>query len=333
MRQAARKSHPNRLAGVENELTRLRIDLAYDGTGFTGWSKQPGLRTVQGELEDALAIIFSKHLPHPILTVAGRTDAGVHSAGQVAHIDITPEQLATLESHRRGKGRRPSRTTNAKHLEIGEKLKRKLNGLAGVDQDIRVNRVSIAPPGFDARFSATWRRYSYRLADPSAAHDPIRRNDTLWYHAELDMAAMNHAAISIVGLHDFAAYCKPREGATTIRTLEQFVWHREDDGVLVAKLQADAFCHSMVRALVGATVAVGHGRLRAERVAGLLETSKRSSEFKVMPAKGLSLTEVGYPADADVGARAELTRNRRDASQLANAALGPGQIDQDLSDD
>ncbi|MCU1535614.1 MAG: tRNA pseudouridine(38-40) synthase TruA, partial [Glaciihabitans sp.] len=149
-----------------------------------------------------------------------------------------------------------------------------------------------------------------------AAHDPIRRNDTLWYPAALDVGAMNHAAISIVGLHDFAAYCKPREGATTIRTLEEFAWEREPDGVLVARLRADAFCHSMVRALVGATVAVGEGKLPADRVAGILANGQRTSEFKVMPAKGLSLLEVGYPADEDLAARAEQTRARRDAAQI-----------------
>ncbi|MCU1509306.1 MAG: tRNA pseudouridine(38-40) synthase TruA [Glaciihabitans sp.] len=297
------------MVAVESELTRLRIDLAYDGSGFTGWSKQPGLRTVQGELEAALATIFSKYPPVPTLTVAGRTDAGVHSAGQVAHVDLTAAQFASLDSHRRGKGR-------GARVEIGDKLARKLNGLAGAKQDIRVNRVAVAPPGFDARFSANFRRYAYRIADPLAAHDPIRRNDTLWYPAALDVGAMNHAAISIVGLHDFAAYCKPREGATTIRTLEEFAWEREPDGVLVARLRADAFCHSMVRALVGATVAVGEGKLPADRVAGILANGQRTSEFKVMPAKGLSLLEVGYPADEDLAARAEQTRARRDAAQI-----------------
>jgi tRNA pseudouridine38-40 synthase len=294
--------------------TRLRLDIAYDGTAFNGWSKQPGQRTVQGEIEAALATVLQRFGMPPVLTVAGRTDAGVHALGQVAHLDLTDEQLAGLDDSHRGKSRHAAAATPDARAA---RLARRLNGIAGLSSDLYVRRASIAPPGFDARFSATWRRYEYRISDRGAERNPLLRGHTVWYPAALDDAAMNAAAGSLVGLHDFAAYCKPREGATTIRTLEGFAWSRGDDGVLSAKLRADAFCHSMVRALVGASVAVGEGNLAAERVAGILVGATRTNEFKVMPAKGLTLVEVGYPDDAGLAARAEQTRARRDASLTA----------------
>ncbi|HMH57664.1 MAG TPA: tRNA pseudouridine synthase A [Galbitalea sp.] len=294
------------------ELTRLRLDIAYDGTGFQGWAKQPGLRTVQGELENALATVFSRFGPGPVLTVAGRTDAGVHALDQVAHVDLTREQFGSLVSSHQGKGRTPDASPAARAARLG----RRLNGIAGLSSDLYVSRTMLAPPGFDARFSATWRRYRYRIADKRAPRDPLLRNQTLWYPAELDVDVMNVTARGLVGLHDFAAYCRPREGATTIRTLQHFGWERDEAGVLVALLQADAFCHSMVRALTGACVAVGEGKLKAGRAVELLRAKERTAEFKVLPAKGLALVEVGYPDDAEVGLRAEQTRARRDAATL-----------------
>ena len=287
----------------ERRTTRLRLDIAYDGTGFQGWSKQPGLRTVQGSIEDAFAIVFRRNSPLPTLTVAGRTDAGVHALGQVAHVDLTPNQLASLDRPRRGKLARP--------YDGPASLGRRINGIAGLDSDVYVSRSSIALPGFDARFSATWRRYEYRIADTEAPRNPLERHRTLWYPAKLDVDVMNESAASLVGLHDWAAFCKPREGATTVRTLEEFSWERRDDGVLVATVRADAFCHSMVRSLVGACVAVGQGKLPVERPGDIRNEKIRGSEFKVMPAKGLVLVEVGYPDDAELGVRAELTRARR----------------------
>ena len=303
---------------VESEpagLTRLRLDIAYDGTGFQGWAKQPGLRTVQGELENALATVFSRFGRGPILTVAGRTDAGVHALDQVAHVDLSDEQFASLVSSHQGKGRKPDSSPEARAARLG----RRLNGIAGLSSDLYVSRTALAPPGFDARFSATWRRYRYRIADKWAPRNPLLRNQTLWYPAELDVDAMNVTARGLLGLHDFAAYCKPREGATTIRTLQHFGWERDETGVLVAELQADAFCPSMVRALTGACVAVGEGKLRAGRAVDLLRARERTAEFKVLPAKGLALIEVGYPDDAEVGLRAEQTRARRDAATLEEA--------------
>jgi len=299
-----------RLAELVRPRTRLRLDVAYDGTAFNGWSRQPGQRTVQGELETALATVLHRYGPPPTLTVAGRTDAGVHALGQVAHLDLSDEQLAGLDDSHRGKGRHSAPAT----LESrAARLARRLNGIAGLSSDLYVSRASVAPPGFDARFSATWRRYEYRIADRGAERNPLLRGHTVWYPADLDDEAMTAAAQSLLGLHDFAAYCKPRDGATTIRTLEGFTWTRGDDGVLSAGLRADAFCHSMVRALVGAAVAVGERNLPVDRVAGILAGVTRTNEFKVMPAKGLMLVEVGYPDDAGLAARAEQTRARRDA--------------------
>ena len=280
--------------------TRLRLDIAYDGTNFTGWAKQPGIRTVQGELEAALATVFRRHGDAPILTVAGRTDAGVHATGQVAHLDLTDAQLAHLASPHGRQGTRAEPTVA---------LAKRLNGIAGLKSDVYVSAVSLAPAGFDARFSPIWRRYEYRIADARATRNPLLRNHTLWYPATLDLAAMNAVGRELAGLHDWAAYCRPREGATTIRELQEFTWVRDETGVLIARVKADAFCHSMVRALVGAAVSVGEGKLGERRPVGIRDEAQRTSEFKVMPAHGLALVEVGYPED--VAARAEQTRARR----------------------
>lgn len=287
---------------TDEPRTRLRLDLAYDGGAFSGWARQPALRTVQGTLEDALATVFHRDGEPPRLTVAGRTDAGVHATGQVAHLDLTPRQLARLA---RPHGSRPA-------PDPAEALVRRLNGIAGLRSDVVVRGASVAPEGFDARFSPVWRRYGYRIADALADRNPLHRGYTVWYPAELDVEAMTVAARELTGLADWAAYCRPREGSTTIRELQEFEWRRDADGVIVAHLKADAFCHSMVRALVGAGVSVGEGKLASGRLLGIREEAQRTSEFKVMPAAGLTLLEVGYPPDAELGARAEQTRARRD---------------------
>ena len=285
----------------ESSPTRLRLDLSYDGTDFAGWARQPNLRTVQGELEAALATVLRKD--PPTLTVAGRTDAGVHATGQVAHVDLTDDHLAHLAKPH-GRGAKPMEPTLA--------LRTRLNGIAGLRSDIHVRSVSVTPEGFDARFSPIFRRYEYRVADAAAERNPLLRRHTVWYPAELDVEAMTTAARELLGLHDWAAYCRPREGATTIRELQEFAWQREATGVLVATLKADAFCHSMVRALVGASVSVGERKLSGERLLGIRAAAQRTSEFKVMPAHGLTLVEVGYPDD--VAARAAQTRARREAA-------------------
>jgi tRNA pseudouridine38-40 synthase len=287
-------------------VTRIRLDIAYDGTNFNGWARQPGYRTVQGEIENALATILRRHPPAPTLIVAGRTDAGVHALGQVAHFDLTDEQVYALVHRKRGKGKPKV------PFELHAAVKRRIAGVLVTQPDLVIRSAAVAPSGFDARFSALWRRYEYRIADTASLHDPLQRLRTTWHPAALDLDAMDGAAATLVGLHDFASYCKPRPHATTIRTLQDFRWHREPDGVLVASLKADAFCHSMVRALVGATVAVGEGKLPGERLVDLRIDRARTSEFKVMQARGLTLTQVGYPEDAELAMRALQTRARRE---------------------
>lgn len=272
---------------------RLRLDIAYDGSGFSGWARQPGLRTVQGSIEAAVSRVLGGEAQ---LVVAGRTDAGVHASGQVAHLDLSEAQESRL---RRGRDPEPAA------------LAARLNGVLGRYADVHVRASAEAPVGFDARFSAVWRRYAYRVADRTVGYDPLERFRTTFVPAVLDETAMDAAARSLTGLHDFAAYCKPRPEATTIRTLLEFDWRRDERGVLLANVKADAFCHSMVRALVGACVAVGEGRLTIEDVAVLRDARQRTSAFAVLAARGLTLTEVGYPADDLLAARAEQTRARR----------------------
>ncbi|HEY6745775.1 MAG TPA: tRNA pseudouridine(38-40) synthase TruA [Mycobacteriales bacterium] len=281
-------------------LVRVRLDIAYDGGGFSGWAAQPGRRTVQGELEEALARI----LRVPVgLTVAGRTDAGVHAAGQVAHADLPPAAWAAL-----GRGRDGSPDAAGPGADV-------LRRLAGVlPADLRVRSVRPAPAGFDARFSAVWRRYAYRGVDDPAAADPLRRYDTLSWPRPLDLEALRAASGLLLGERDFAAFCKRREGATTIRELRRLDWDRDAAGVLTATVVADAFCHSMVRSLVGALLAVGEGRRPPEWPAAQLARTERSSEVTVAPAHGLILAEVGYPPDAELAARAEATRRVRTLS-------------------
>ncbi|QIM22907.1 tRNA pseudouridine(38-40) synthase TruA [Phycicoccus sp. HDW14] len=273
---------------------RLRLDLGYDGTDFAGWAAQPGLRTVEGVLSEGLGTVLRAGGPVR-LTVAGRTDAGVHARGQVAHADVDEGAFARL----------PGRSDRAPEVAAVARL-------AGVlPDDVVVRRVSVAPEGFDARFSALRRRYLYRVCDDPAALDPLRRRDTVVVRDRLDAEAMDEAAGRLVGLRDFAAFCKRREGATTVRTLLGYSWRRADDGVLEGTVVADAFCHSMVRALVGAVVPVGEGREPAGWPEEVLTAGVRDPRVKVMPAHGLSLEEVVYPDDHALASRAEEARATR----------------------
>lgn len=267
---------------------RLRLDIGYDGTDFHGWAAQPGLRTVQGEMEAALAVVLRPSEQAVTLTVGGRTDAGVHARGQVAHIDV-PHDLADGLTERR------------------------LNGvLRRGAPDIVVHAVREVPSVFDARFSALRRRYEYRVRDPRVRRDPLTARFTADISRPIDSALLQVASDQLLGLNDFTSFCKAREGATAIRELIQFDWNRADDGVFVARVEADAFCHSMVRSLIGAVVATASGRIDVTELVELREARARTSRFTVMPARGLSLEEISYPADADLEARAELTRAKRD---------------------
>lgn len=269
---------------------RLRVDFGYDGTDFSGWAAQPGRRTVEGVLADAWATILRTDPPK--LTVAGRTDAGVHARGAVCHLDLSADDLSQLPG-------RSNRTPVEAALT-------RLNGV--LPDDVVVHAVRQAPAGFDARFSAVSRRYLYRIADAAAARDPLRRRDTVWLKQSLDVELMNLAAAELLGLNDFAAFCKKREGATTVRALLRYEWVRADDGVLLGSVVADAFCHSMVRALVGAMVPVGEGRRAVDWPAAVLRGAQRDPGVGVMPAHGLSLEEVSYPPDDALAARAQEAR-------------------------
>ncbi|WP_019632580.1 tRNA pseudouridine(38-40) synthase TruA [Actinomadura atramentaria] len=267
-------------------LVRLRLDLGYDGAAFAGWARQPGQRTVQGVIEDALGRALRLD-PPPMLTVAGRTDAGVHARGQVAHVVLPVAAYGTVSAT----------------------LPRRLAGL--LPADVRVWRVSVAPDGFDARFSALARRYAYRVCDDPVGVDPLRRHDVLWHPRPLDVDRMNEAAALLTGEHDFAAYCRKREGATTIRELQTLRWERVEPRLAVATVEADAFCHSMVRALVGALLAVGDGRREPDWPGRVLAARVRDSAVNVAPAHGLTLEEVRYPDAAGLAERAQRTRRVR----------------------
>ena len=273
---------------------RIRIDLSYDGSGFAGWAAQPGLRTVEGVLTTALTTLLRATDPVR-LVVAGRTDAGGNARGQVTHVYVDPPAWDRLP----GRSHRPPEEAAATRLR----------GI--LPGDVVVRRVSRAPDGFDARFSALSRRYLYRLCDDPAAVDPLRRHDTVLVRGPLDVPAMDAAAAGLLGLHDFAAFCRRREGATTVRTLLAFGWARAQDGTVEGTVVADAFCHSMVRALVGAVMPVGQGRVGHESPRAVLDAGRRDPRVKVMPAHGLCLEEVRYPPDAQLADRAEHARASR----------------------
>lgn len=265
-------------------MTRFRLDLGYDGAAFHGWAAQTGLRTVQAELETWIGRVLRLPDP-PVLVCAGRTDAGVHARGQVAHVDLdtdAPDAVADT---------------------LFRRLRRAL------PEDVSVYGVSVAPEGFDARFAAIWRRYAYRLTD--GVLDPLRRHTTAAVRWPVDVEVLNTAGAALLGLHDFAAFCRAREGATTIRELQWLQAERLADGRIEIGVRADAFCHSMVRSLVGALVEVAGGRQGAGWLTALLDRPSRSGEVPVMPAHGLVLEEVGYPSDDQLAARAQTARARR----------------------
>lgn len=259
---------------------RYRLDISYDGTDFTGWARQPGLRTVQGVLEESLSKVFREPVQ---LTVAGRTDAGVHAEGQVAHFDTTAEVDTDKLVHRMARF---------------------------LPKDVRIKEIRLAPPEFDARFSAIRRHYVYRLTTARYGAEPLQARGIVACRSDVDLDAMRAASGKLLGLHNFAAFCRRREGATTVRELQRFDWARHGD-LLTAYVSADAFCWSMVRSLVGAVLAVGEGRRTPDWAGALLTETERSSAVTVAPAHGLSLVAVDYPADADLAARNAQTREVR----------------------
>jgi tRNA pseudouridine38-40 synthase len=288
-------------------LVRLRLDISYDGTDFAGWAPQPDQRTVADVIEVALATILRLERPAR-LVVAGRTDAGVHATGQVAHVDVPALVDAGVWAREAGQPGEP--------VDPALVARR----LAGVlPEDVRVRRVSLAAPGFQARFAALGRRYAYRVGD--GVPNPLRRRDTVSWPRPLDEAAMAASARALVGQHDFAAYCKPRPGATTIRTLHELSVRRDDESVIVIGAHADAFCHNQIRSMVGALLAVGEGRQSLDWPGTVLASGVRDPLVNVAPPHGLTLVGVDYPPDDELAARAELTRRRR--STLASTHADP----------
>ncbi|MHB1739021.1 MAG: tRNA pseudouridine(38-40) synthase TruA [Actinomycetes bacterium] len=284
-------------------LVRVRLDLAYDGTGFHGWACQPGLRTVAGVLAEALGRAL--RVVEPVsLTVAGRTDAGVHARGQVAHTDLPPaawERLGTAAGQ-----------------DPGGRLVRRLAGL--LPPDVRVRRAVRAPAGFDARFSALARRYAYRISTDAGGVDPLLGPAVVGWPRPLDVAAMARAGSLLLGEHDFAAFCRPRVGASTVRRLRRLDIVPTTGGLVTLGVESDAFCHHMVRGLVGVLLAVGSGSRPVDWPMEILQAgagwaqegrSKRHWAVQVAPARGLTLEAVAYPPDALLAAQADRSRVRR----------------------
>jgi tRNA pseudouridine38-40 synthase len=278
---------------TEPSTVRWRLDIAYDGTNFSGWAAQAGRRTVQGELQNWITRILRLEEPAQ-LVCAGRTDAGVHASGQVAHLDLGSTVIIDDAA-----------------------LTRRLNKVLGGDCVVR--RISAAPPGFDARFAAIWRRYVYRLSDGGVPPDPLYRNQITQVRDQVDLGRLNEEAATLIGLRDFGAFCRRRDGASTIRTLLELAARRVPSGpmagVIECTVRADAFCHAMVRSLVGALVAVATGQRDHEWLAAVTERGVRDSTITVMPATGLTLEEVGYPADHELAARAVEARALRQANR------------------
>ena len=270
----------------ESGFRRLRLDIAYDGTHFFGWATQPGHRTLQDLIEEAISRISQTNIDS---IVAGRTDAGVHATGQVIHVDV-PDAMFDRD---------------LTYLDLRYKLNRIL------DEDVRIMNVSDAPQGFHARFSALRRYYSYKILDNNDVIAPLSRHDVASWYRPLDADRMNEASALLLGHHDFAAFCKFKVGGTTIRTLEKYEWHRSDEGLLVADVVADAFCYSMVRNLVGAVVCVADGRQSPAWIAQLLANKERVSDSLVFPARGLTLYQVDYPSNDQLLERAKITVAKR----------------------
>ena len=266
---------------MSDSTTRFRLLIAYDGTEFHGWAQQRDLRTVEGEISRVLGHLTGEPIE---LTCAGRTDAGVHARGQVAHFDHLGRASLTAERINRA-----------------------------LPTDIRVLDFASVSGDFDARFSALWRRYSYTVSDDSRGPDPLQRRYQLDRTGELDVVAMNEAAQALVGEHDFTSYCKLKEHGSTIREILDLRWERQADArtglsTAVMHVTADAFCHSMVRSLAGALIPVGEHRKPIEYPRVALEMQAREAGVTVMPPHPLVLEEVGYPPDAEMAARQLHTR-------------------------
>lgn len=321
-------SHGN-MRAISDDATslRLRLDLSYDGGGFHGWARQPGLRTVQGCLEDALSLIThpAKGLVgdwspiwNPRLVVAGRTDSGVHASHQVCHLDIPRPILDSCQGHM---GSDPVLA-----------LKHRLIHL--LPADIVLHNLLVAPPGFDARFSALERTYVYRICDHPEKMDPRLRGFVLPLETPLNVEDMNQALTACLGLHDYGSFATPNPGGTTIRKVRYAHWDRVqcqpsrrqsdshdpalppeipllESGLVYCTITADAFAHNMVRSLVKATVCVGQGKKSISWFKGKIQDPVREGDTGPIEACGLTLEDVRYPPDDQLASRAESIRARR----------------------
>ena len=273
-------------------LIRYRLDLAYDGTDFAGWAKQPKLRTVHSEMMTALITIFGPTKNDFGMRVAGRTDAGVHAEHQVVHLDLSPAQV--------------------KRLGRSNDFRMKMNAL--LPDDVRIIKAAVAPKHFHARYGATHRKYRYTIADATSGWNPLRARYNLWIKYPLDLEAMQEASQEFLGLHDFAAFSKPMPHGTTIRLLRSISVKRNKalGGVVEIELLADAFAHNMVRSIVGALIKAGAGRTTASEIAKALKSKSRvGHNYKVVTPEGLSLIEVGYPANKDLESHVRMTQHTR----------------------
>jgi tRNA pseudouridine38-40 synthase len=275
-------------------FVRLRLDIAYDGTDFAGWASQAGQRTVAGVLDETLSTVFRTPVQ---CRAAGRTDAGVHASGQVVHLDVPEHALPYAYP-------RTTRISDSEFLPLVRRLARFLPA------DVRVLDINRAAAGFDARFSALRRHYVYRLSTAPYGVEPQEARYVTAWPRPLDLDAMSTASRDLLGLNDFAAFCRHRDGATTIRDLQRLDWSRDRDRV-TAHVSADAFCWSMVRSLVGALLAVGEHRREPRWCATLLTSTHRSSDFAAAPPQGLTFVGVDYPPDDELEARTKVTRELR----------------------
>jgi tRNA pseudouridine38-40 synthase len=241
-------------------MTTIRLDLAYDGTEFAGWARQPGLRTVQEELESAVGKILGG--AEVELTVAGRTDAGVHATGQVASFELDGEP--------------PDRLAN------------RINAV--LPRDVAVISAQPAPTGFDARRWATSRSYSYRVLT-APTRSPFEEGRALWWPRRVGHTALNACAASITGEHDFTAFTPTQtEHVRFERVVLESAWREESERLIVYEITADAFMRNMIRVLVGTMLEVADGKHTVEDFRALLEGEPREAAGETAPAHGLYFT-------------------------------------------
>jgi tRNA pseudouridine38-40 synthase len=251
-----------------SEKVRVRATVAYDGTDFSGFAVQDGQRTIGGDLTDAIARV----LGHPVeLTCAGRTDSGVHAWGQVISFDADSQRL-DLEGLQRS---------------VNKQLR----------PHIALRSMECAPADFDARFSATSRLYRYTVLN-SPTPSPFLAGTAWWVDAPLDVKAMRLACDPLIGEHDFSSFCRrPNEDASLTRRVLDARWQSCDDGRLEFWIEASAFCHQMVRSIVGTIVEVGLGKKRAGDLTGILRSADRSTAGQLAPPQGLCLWKVHYAVE------------------------------------